>query len=268
LDFCNHQTYQLSGFMIRRVLASIYCMFLFAFPSLAECGDSPVCPDVGLTDIRGMDVYGDGETLHAVLVGKLNNADGMGVAYLSSGDYGATWSKPVPVNRKGGGKVVSRRGNEAQVSVAGRRIVVAFSHSLELPNAGPMVSENPPVQPKMGNVESLFALPAAGSKPVMLAHAILVKANPEREATVTYAPDEILLIFNDSVGQEFLALAVIDPSGKRVDNHDAKLDFTDHSHLRASVPKLAPGRYTVRYRVLSADGHVVSGKYFFDVQGK
>ncbi len=98
--------------------------------------------------------------------------------------------------------------------------------------------------------------------------ALLVKANPEREATVTDAPDEILLIFNDSVGQEFLALAVIDPSGKRVDNHDAKLDFTDHSHLRASVSKLAPGRYTVRYRVLSADGHVVSGKYFFDVQGK
>ncbi len=99
------------------------------------------------------------------------------------------------------------------------------------------------------------------------AHAILVKANPDREASLTEAPDEVLLIFNDSVGQEFLALAVIDPSGKRVDKHDAKLDFTDHSHLRASVSKLAPGRYTVRYRVLSADGHVVSGKYFFDVQG-
>lgn len=102
----------------------------------------------------------------------------------------------------------------------------------------------------------------------MLAHAILVKANPERESVIFDVPDEVLLIFNDSVGQEFLALAVIDPSGKRVDNHDAKLDFTDHSHLRASVSKLGPGRYTVRYRVLSADGHVVSGKYFFDVQGK
>ena len=44
------------------------------------------------------------------------------------------------------------------------------------------------------------------------AHAILVKANPEREATLTDAPDEVLLIFNDSVGQDFLALAVIDPS--------------------------------------------------------
>lgn len=103
---------------------------------------------------------------------------------------------------------------------------------------------------------------------ILLAHAILVKSTPEKESTITDAPDEVLLIFNDSVGQEFLALAVIDPSGKRVDNHDAKLDFTDHSHLRASVSKLAPGRYTVRYRVLSADGHVVTGKYFFDVKAK
>ena len=121
-----------------------------------------------------------------------------------------------------------------------------------------------------GGVEALFALPAPAADAVRLAHAILVKAAPEREATITDtdAPEEVVLIFNDSVGQEFLALAVIDPSGKRVDNHDAKLDFTDHSHLRASVSKLAPGRYTVRYRVLSADGHVVSGKYFFDVKAK
>ena len=113
-----------------------------------------------------------------------------------------------------------------------------------------------------------FAEYTAHGKPVMLAHAILVKAAPEKESTITDVPEEVLLIFNDSVGQEFLALAVIDPSGQRVDNHDAKLDFTDHSHLRASVSKLAPGRYTVRYRVLSADGHVVSGKYFFDVKAK
>ncbi len=125
--------------------------------------------------------------------------------------------------------------------------------------------EEAPVAASPGH---LFALPAEPPRAVMLAHAILVKANPAQESTLTDVPEEVLLIFNDSVGQDFLALAVIDPSGKRVDNHDAKLDFTDHSHLRASVSKLAPGRYTVRYRVLSADGHVVSGKYFFDVKAK
>lgn len=102
--------------------------------------------------------------------------------------------------------------------------------------------------------------------PLHLAHAILVKAIPDRDATLTDAPEEILLTFNEGVGNDFLALAVIDGEGKRVDNHDAKLDFTDRSRLRASVARLTPGRYMVRYRVLSADGHVVSGKYFFQVQ--
>jgi methionine-rich copper-binding protein CopC len=99
----------------------------------------------------------------------------------------------------------------------------------------------------------------------LLAHAILVKAAPDKEATITESPEEVLLIFNEGVGQEYLALAVVDESGKRVDKHDAKLDFTDRSHLRATVGSLDPGRYMVRYRVLSADGHVVSGKYFFQM---
>ncbi len=112
-----------------------------------------------------------------------------------------------------------------------------------------------------------FELPSLSSLATgQLAHAILVKANPEKEATITDIPEEILLTFNEGVGSEYLALAVSDSTGKRVDKHDAHLDFTDHSHLRASLENAGKGRYTVRYRVLSADGHVVSGKYFFDIK--
>ena len=104
------------------------------------------------------------------------------------------------------------------------------------------------------------------SQRVRLAHAILVRSLPEKEATVTDIPEEVLLTFNEGVGSDYLALAVVDENGKRVDRHDARLDFTDRSHLRASLTPLAAGRYTVRYRVLSADGHVVSGKYFFQIK--
>lgn len=113
-----------------------------------------------------------------------------------------------------------------------------------------------------------LAVPDEGLPPIRLAHAILVKSQPEKDSVISDAPEDILLVFNDGVGQEYLALAVLDETGTRVDRHDAKLDFSDHSHLRASVSKLNPGRYTVRYRVLSADGHVVSGKYFFQVASK
>lgn len=98
------------------------------------------------------------------------------------------------------------------------------------------------------------------------AHAILVKADPAKEAVLSRAPEEVHLTFNDAVGEEFLALAVVDASGKRVDRHDAKLDFTDRAQLRATLEPLVKGQFMVRYRVLSADGHVVSGKYNFTLQ--
>ena len=98
------------------------------------------------------------------------------------------------------------------------------------------------------------------------AHAILVKADPVKDAVIALAPKEVHLTFNDAVGEEFLALAVVNEEGKRVDHHDAKLDFTDRAQLRATLEPLEKGRYMVRYRVLSADGHVVSGKYTFIYQ--
>jgi copper resistance protein C len=125
-----------------------------------------------------------------------------------------------------------------------------------------------PQLPTSGPADPFAISGARPELPVWLAHAILVKASPAQEAVVSDIPEEILLIFNDGVGEQYLALAVTDEAGKRVDNHDAKLDFTDRSHLRATVAKLNPGRYMVRYRVLSADGHVVSGKYYFQIQGK
>jgi len=135
----------------------------------------------------------------------------------------------------------------------------------------PLHPHGAPVAAASGTSSDPFAATVSADRPavpIRLAHAILVKANPDRDSVISDVPEEVLLTFNEGVGQEFLALAVVDESGKRVDNHDARQDFTDHSHLRASVGKLVPGRYMVRYRVLSADGHVVSGKYYFQVQQK
>lgn len=108
-------------------------------------------------------------------------------------------------------------------------------------------------------------LPGAEQVPAVLAHAILVEANPEKEAVLPQAPETIRLRFNEGVGQKYLALAVVNSEGKRVDNRDAGLDRRDPSVLSVTLTPLPAGKYMVRYRVLSADGHVVSGKYFFTV---
>ncbi len=98
------------------------------------------------------------------------------------------------------------------------------------------------------------------------AHAILVKSNPAQDASVTSAPEKVELWFNEGVGEEYAALAVIDAAGTRVDAKDAQRGTLDRALLSVTLPRLPEGLYTVRYRVLSADGHVVSGKFNFTVQ--
>ena len=106
-------------------------------------------------------------------------------------------------------------------------------------------------------------------QPVM-AHAILVKSIPEKEAVLTgNLPKVIQLWFNDVVGKRYAALAVINSQGKRVDNRDGGLDSSNGSLLKATVnDNVPPGKYTVRYRVQSADGHIITGKYYFTLEGK
>ncbi len=98
------------------------------------------------------------------------------------------------------------------------------------------------------------------------AHAILVKSQPTKDETVTVSPKQIDLWFNDAVRSEYKALAVIDESGKRVDNHDVEQSLTDGANIHATVSNLAPGTYTVRYRVVSEDTHIVTGKFQFTVK--
>jgi copper resistance protein C len=98
------------------------------------------------------------------------------------------------------------------------------------------------------------------------AHAIMVRSSPEKDAVLTESPKQIDVWFNDKVGSEYKALAVIDSKGKRVDNKDVQQETFDQSHLFATVPTLPPDTYTVRYRVVSIDTHIVTGKYQFTIK--
>ncbi len=100
----------------------------------------------------------------------------------------------------------------------------------------------------------------------VFAHAIMVKSQPEQNAILTVSPKQIDVWFNDKVGSEYKALAVIDSSGNRVDNKDATQELLDGSHLYCSIPNLPKGTYTVRYRVVSLDTHIVTGKFQFTIK--
>jgi copper resistance protein C len=98
------------------------------------------------------------------------------------------------------------------------------------------------------------------------AHAILVKSQPAADSTIAESPKQVDAWFNDKVGSEYKALAVINSAGKRVDNKDAAQETFDPSHLYTTVTDLPPDTYTVRYRVVSMDTHIVTGKFKFTIK--
>jgi copper resistance protein C len=105
-----------------------------------------------------------------------------------------------------------------------------------------------------------------GHQASAFAHAILVKSAPAKDEVLTAAPKQIDVWFNDKVGTEYKALAVIDSKGQRVDNKDAQQESFHEDHLWATLKPLTAGTYTVRYRVVSIDTHIVTGKFQFTVQ--
>lgn len=100
----------------------------------------------------------------------------------------------------------------------------------------------------------------------IFAHAIMVKSQPEQNATLTVSPKQVDVWFNDKVGSEYKAVAVIDSKGNRVDNKDVQQELLDGSHLYCTIPNLPADTYTVRYRVVSIDTHIVTGKFQFTIK--
>ena len=94
------------------------------------------------------------------------------------------------------------------------------------------------------------------------AHAALTGATPAKGATVP-APAQIVLEYSDPVRLPHVVLT--DASGAQRQSGDAKA--VDNKVTQQVTGTLPDGRYKVGWRVVSADGHPVSGTYDFTVQG-
>ena len=101
-----------------------------------------------------------------------------------------------------------------------------------------------------------FASSAPGTLPL---HARLVSSAPADEATVDTA-GQVVLTFNETVNPDFVAVRVAGPDGDEVDGTPAVEGPTVSQPLTAP---LAAGEHTVTYRVVSSDGHPISGTLTF-----
>lgn len=101
---------------------------------------------------------------------------------------------------------------------------------------------------------------------IILAHAIVVRTSPAQGGFGAEDVGKVEVWYDAGIRDAFAALAVVSAAGERVDKRDAAIDSADPSHVSVSVNRLTPGKYTVRYRALSADGHLVSGAWEFEVR--
>ncbi|MET0467507.1 MAG: copper resistance CopC family protein [Aeromicrobium sp.] len=94
------------------------------------------------------------------------------------------------------------------------------------------------------------------------AHAALVGSDPEDGSSLDAAPTTITLTFNENIAQPAY-VAVAAPDGTQVEVTDIRaVDDT----VTATVQDVDQrGRYSASYRVVSADGHPVTGTLRYDV---
>ncbi len=108
---------------------------------------------------------------------------------------------------------------------------------------------------------SLFSLPTTS-----YAHAQMERSNPGPRAMLSRSPQRIQLWFNEKLEQAYSTIVVENSSGVSVTEQKANVDGEDQKQLMLELPLLEPGKYLVRYKVLSVDGHVVDSKFKFKVK--
>jgi methionine-rich copper-binding protein CopC len=99
------------------------------------------------------------------------------------------------------------------------------------------------------------------------AHSFLVDATPSSKEHVAGSPKTIKLRFGGGVEPPYSKITIETPDGKVLGEGNSGVPGKPRE-LTANSPDLAPGKYIVRYRVLSSDGHIVEGNYEFTVDAK
>jgi len=108
---------------------------------------------------------------------------------------------------------------------------------------------------------------AIGMTPsAVLSHAFLNEAAPIVGGTVPTSPKEIRLTFTEAIERRFSGIELATGDGRTVATGPAVVDPTNERQLVLPLPPLAPGRYRVRWHVVSVDTHRTEGEYNFTVE--
>jgi len=120
---------------------------------------------------------------------------------------------------------------------------------------------------------STLVAATAGLLSFLAASPVLVSAHsfPESEApaagqTLNEPPSEVKIKYDAPIEKLFAQLAVIDASGHNL-AQGAPAVSDDGYILTVKLPRLKPGNYLVKWRVVGIDTHHTEGSYSFSVGG-
>ncbi|CUQ66831.1 copper resistance CopC family protein [Candidatus Nitrospira inopinata] len=100
------------------------------------------------------------------------------------------------------------------------------------------------------------------------AHSKLVKSEPPQRAVLSKPPEHVRLWFNEEIEGDYATLVVLDAAKHPVTDLKPHVAQDDAKSIVLPLPELQPGKYSVKFRVLSVDGHVVESSFDFVVKDK
>lgn len=89
-------------------------------------------------------------------------------------------------------------------------------------------------------------------------------ANPADQSHIQTAPEKVTLVFNEEIEADFPLIEVKNSKGEQVETGKTTVSKQNNHIVESALPKdLKPDVYAVSWRVVSADGHAVSGVISF-----
>jgi methionine-rich copper-binding protein CopC len=110
-------------------------------------------------------------------------------------------------------------------------------------------------------MKRLFGLLTLGVAGVVYGHAHLLEATPADGSVLKEAPASFAFKFNEAATLTSLTLQKESQPPKKI----GELPVKPSAQFNIPAPKLDTGSYTLSYRVLSDDNHVMSGTIKFKV---
>ena len=100
-----------------------------------------------------------------------------------------------------------------------------------------------------------------------VAHAELVKSFPVANSTLTKVPKYVQLEFGEAIitlkSKNANSIVILDSKSKRIET--SKIVIKKAIARVEFIGTLKPGKYLVKYRIASADGHILTAQYKFSI---